>query len=72
MSAQLQVLRQLPGAWHWWLRQWARLRVAVAELPRESAAAAAAFAGFADQANFTRTARRLLGRTPSSITRPAA
>ncbi|MEV0265395.1 helix-turn-helix domain-containing protein [Streptomyces sp. NPDC050617] len=53
------------------LRQWARLRVAVTELPRESAAAAAAFAGFADQAHFTRTARRLLGRTPSSITRPA-
>ncbi|WP_145881993.1 helix-turn-helix domain-containing protein [Streptomyces sp. BK340] len=51
------------------LRQWARLRVAVAELPRESAASAAAVAGFADQAHFTRTARSLLGRTPASIGR---
>jgi len=51
------------------LRQWARLRVALADLPRESVAAAAALAGFADQAHFTRTARHLLGRTPSSIGR---
>ncbi|MFI9256075.1 helix-turn-helix domain-containing protein [Streptomyces sp. NPDC053069] len=51
------------------LRQWARLRVAVADLPRESAASAAAVAGFADQAHFTRTARSLLGRTPASIGR---
>ncbi|KJY41759.1 hypothetical protein VR41_11170 [Streptomyces sp. NRRL B-1568] len=51
------------------LRQWARLRVAVADLPRESAASAAAVAGFADQAHFTHTARRLLGRTPASIRR---
>jgi AraC-like DNA-binding protein len=51
------------------LRQWARLRVAIADLPRESAAAAAALAGFADQAHLTRTARHLLGRTPSSIGR---
>ncbi|WP_438290659.1 helix-turn-helix domain-containing protein [Streptomyces sp. HUAS TT7] len=51
------------------LRQWARLRVAVADLPRESAASAAAVAGFADQAHLTRTARSLLGRTPASIGR---
>ncbi|GGU95286.1 helix-turn-helix domain-containing protein [Kitasatospora aureofaciens] len=49
------------------LRQWARLRVAVADLPRETVAAAAASAGFADQAHLTRTARRLTGRTPSSV-----
>ncbi|MGW2417827.1 helix-turn-helix domain-containing protein [Streptomyces sp. NPDC001709] len=54
------------------LRQWARLRVAVADLPRESAASAAAVAGFADQAHFTRTARSLLGRTPASIGRSPA
>ncbi|MER5541074.1 helix-turn-helix domain-containing protein [Streptomyces sp. NPDC002589] len=50
----------------------ARLRVAVADLPRESAASAAAVAGFADQAHFTRTARSLLGRTPASIGRSPA
>ncbi len=49
------------------LRQWARLRAAVLHLPSQSAAAAAAAAGFADQAHFTRTARSLLGRTPSEI-----
>jgi AraC-like DNA-binding protein len=49
------------------LRQWARLRAAVTGLPGESAAAAAATAGFADQAHLTRTARSLLGRTPSEI-----
>jgi AraC-like DNA-binding protein len=51
------------------LRQWARLRAAVTELPGESAAAVAAAAGFADQAHLTRTARSLLGRTPSEIAR---
>ncbi|MFI8237586.1 helix-turn-helix domain-containing protein [Streptomyces sp. NPDC085866] len=54
------------------LRRWARLRVAIADLPRESAASAAAGAGFADQAHFTRTARSLLGRTPASIGRSPA
>jgi AraC-like DNA-binding protein len=52
------------------LRLWARLRTAMAGLPAESAAAAAASAGFADQAHFTRTARTLTGRTPSEILRP--
>ncbi|WP_345465151.1 helix-turn-helix domain-containing protein [Actinoallomurus oryzae] len=51
------------------LRQWARLRAAVADLPGESVATAAATAGFADQAHLTRTARTLVGRTPASIAR---
>ncbi|MGK5728809.1 helix-turn-helix domain-containing protein, partial [Streptomyces sp. URMC 124] len=50
------------------LRQWARLRAAIAGLPRASVAEAAATAGFADQAHLARTARALLGRTPSSMT----
>ncbi len=49
------------------LRQWSRLRVAVAALPGESVAAAAAVAGFADQAHLARTARALLGRAPASV-----
>ncbi len=52
------------------LRQWARLRAAIAELPGTTAAMAAATAGFADQAHLTRTARGLIGRTPASL-RPA-
>lgn len=56
------------------LRQWGRLRHAIAHLPHESVAGAAAGAGFADQAHLTRTAGNLLGRTPASIRRatPAA
>ncbi|WP_435855468.1 hypothetical protein [Streptomyces malaysiensis] len=54
------------------LRLWAMLRSAMTELPAESAAAAAAFAGFADQAHLTRTARTLAGRIPSEILRPGA
>ncbi|WHX24491.1 helix-turn-helix domain-containing protein [Streptomyces malaysiensis subsp. malaysiensis] len=54
------------------LRVWAMLRTAMTELPAESAAAAAAFAGFADQAYLTRTARTLAGRIPSEILRPGA
>ncbi|MFF0752873.1 helix-turn-helix domain-containing protein [Streptomyces sp. NPDC004267] len=49
------------------LRMWARLRTAVAALPGTSVAAAAASAGFSDQAHLTRTARSLLGRTPTSM-----
>ncbi|MEU7900670.1 helix-turn-helix domain-containing protein [Nonomuraea sp. NPDC049152] len=49
------------------LRQWARLRTAVAHLGRASVASAAATAGFADQAHLTRTSRTLLGRTPVSL-----
>ncbi|MEU0571253.1 helix-turn-helix domain-containing protein [Nonomuraea sp. NPDC005983] len=49
------------------LRQWARLRAAVAALPGASVATAAADAGFADQAHFARTARDLIGRTPASL-----
>jgi AraC-like DNA-binding protein len=51
------------------LRQWSRLRAAIAGLPGESVAAAAASAGFADQAHLARTARNLLGRAPASIGR---
>ncbi|MGW3496551.1 helix-turn-helix domain-containing protein [Streptomyces sp. NPDC001020] len=51
------------------LRQWARLRAAIADLPRESVAAAAALAGFADQAHLARTARDLIGRAPASVGR---
>ncbi|WP_379581713.1 helix-turn-helix domain-containing protein [Nonomuraea mangrovi] len=49
------------------LRQWARLRTAVAHLGRSSVASAAAMAGFADQAHLTRTSRAFLGRTPVSL-----
>ncbi|AQZ70524.1 hypothetical protein BKM31_20270 [[Actinomadura] parvosata subsp. kistnae] len=50
------------------LRRWGRLRAAITVLPGRSVAAAAAEAGFADQAHLTRTARDLLGRTPLSLT----
>ncbi|MFW5420391.1 helix-turn-helix domain-containing protein [Nocardiopsis sp. CNT-189] len=49
------------------LRGWARLRSAIGLLADGSAADAAAEAGFADQAHFTRTAGGLLGRTPGSL-----
>ncbi|MFP3989625.1 helix-turn-helix domain-containing protein [Streptomyces sp. E11-3] len=50
------------------LRQWQRLRTAVAALPDSPVAVAAATAGFADQAHLTRVARDLSGRTPRSLT----
>ncbi|MFE7723748.1 helix-turn-helix domain-containing protein [Nocardia rhizosphaerihabitans] len=49
------------------LRRWDRLRQAVVALPDGSVADAAARADFADQAHLTRTARELVGRTPSSL-----
>ena len=49
------------------LRLWSRLARAIAWLPYGSTAAAAAAAGFSDQAHFTRTARRFLGRTPGDL-----
>jgi AraC-like DNA-binding protein len=49
------------------LRLWSRLGHALALLPKATAADAAATAGFADQAHFTRTARRFLGRTPMEL-----
>jgi AraC-like DNA-binding protein len=49
------------------LRLWSRLARAIAWLPYAPTAAAAAAAGFADQAHFTRTARRFLGRTPGDL-----
>lgn len=52
------------------LRQWGRLREAIAVLPGRSVAQAAADAGFADQAHLARTARSLLGRTPVSLSVP--
>ncbi|MBP2402624.1 Arabinose operon regulatory protein [Streptomyces netropsis] len=54
------------------LRQWGRLSTAVAGLPESTAALAAATAGFADQAHFTRTARDFTGRTPASLRRAEA
>lgn len=49
------------------LRQWARLHRVVADLPDTPIASAAIGNGFADQAHLTRTSRRMLGRTPSSL-----
>lgn len=49
------------------VRRWARLRSAVAGLSHQSVAMAAAEAGFADQAHFARTARAMIGRSPSSV-----
>ncbi|WP_212998078.1 AraC family transcriptional regulator [Winogradskya consettensis] len=51
------------------IRLWARLRCAVAVLPGGPAAVVAVSAGFADQAHLVRTARGLLGRTPSELFR---
>ncbi|MFI7635372.1 helix-turn-helix domain-containing protein [Nonomuraea sp. NPDC049400] len=49
------------------LRQWARLRTAVAHLAEHPPATAAHVAGFADQPHLTRLARRMVGRTPRSL-----
>jgi AraC-like DNA-binding protein len=49
------------------LRLWSRLARAVALMPHAPTAVAATAAGFADQAHFTRTARRFLGRTPGEL-----
>ncbi|GAA1119796.1 hypothetical protein GCM10009605_60120 [Nocardiopsis composta] len=49
------------------LRSWARLRAAIGRLGDGTVADAAAAAGFADQAHFTRTAGGLLGRPPGSL-----
>jgi AraC-like DNA-binding protein len=50
------------------LRQWARLRAAVGALGRGVGVADAAhLGGFADQSHLTRTAGRLVGRTPASL-----
>jgi AraC-like DNA-binding protein len=49
------------------LRLWSRLARAIAWLPYGTTATAATAAGFADQAHFTRTARRFLGRTPGGL-----
>jgi AraC-like DNA-binding protein len=50
------------------MRQWARLRAAVGALGRGVGVADAAhLGGFADQSHLTRTAGRLVGRTPASL-----
>lgn len=51
------------------LRMWQRLRAAMLSLPDKPIAVAAADAGFADQAHLTRTASRLVGRTPGELAR---
>jgi AraC-like DNA-binding protein len=51
------------------LRMWQRLLAAVLSLPDKPIAVAAADAGFADQAHLTRTASRLIGRTPGELAR---
>lgn len=51
------------------LRMWRRLRTAMLGLADKPIALAAADAGFADQAHLTRTASRLLGRTPGDLVR---
>ncbi|WP_280359196.1 helix-turn-helix domain-containing protein [Nocardia otitidiscaviarum] len=54
------------------LRRWYRLRNALTALRGGTIADAAADAGFADHAHLARTARDMLGRSPSSLTRPNA
>jgi AraC-like DNA-binding protein len=49
------------------MRLWSRLARAIEWLPFGPTARAAAAAGFADQAHFTRVARRFLGRTPGEL-----
>ncbi len=49
------------------LRRWRRLRSAITALPDGSVADAAAGAGFSDQAHLARTARHMIGRSPSSL-----
>ena len=53
------------------LRLWARLR-ASAGLSGASLSRRAVYAGFSDQAHLTRTARRLVGRTPADLVGPPA
>lgn len=54
------------------IRQWVRLRAAVAALPDGTVAAAAGAAGFADQAHLARTSREFIGRPPVSLGRVGA
>ncbi|WP_431965948.1 helix-turn-helix domain-containing protein [Nocardia sp. bgisy134] len=49
------------------VRQWQRLRTAIAALPHHRISEVAAHAAFADQAHLTRTAQRMLGRSPASL-----
>ncbi len=49
------------------LRQWSRLKTAVAVLGSASITDAAATARFSDQAHLTRAMRRMLGRSPGSL-----
>ena len=52
------------------LRQWSRLRTAVAVLGLTSITDAAAVARFSDQAHLTRSMQRMLGRSPGSFLSP--
>jgi AraC-like DNA-binding protein len=52
------------------LRQWSRLRTAVAVLGSASISDAAAISRFSDQAHLTRSMQRMLGRSPGSLLSP--
>jgi AraC-like DNA-binding protein len=52
------------------LRQWSRLKTAVAVLGSASITDAAATARFSDQAHLTRAMRSMLGRSPGSLLSP--
>jgi AraC-like DNA-binding protein len=52
------------------LRQWSRLKTAVAVLASGTISDAAAAGRFADQAHLTRSMQRMLGRSPASLLSP--
>ena len=61
------LVHDLTGASPARLRMWRRLRTAMVGLVDKPIALAAVDAGFADQAHLTRTATRLIGRTPGDL-----
>jgi AraC-like DNA-binding protein len=61
------LVRSVVGAPLTHLRLWSRLQEAMTSMPHVPTAVTAAVAGFSDQPHLTRTARRLLGRTPAEF-----
>ena len=61
------LVHDLTGASPARLRMWRRLQTAMVGLVDKPIALAAVDAGFADQAHLTRTATRLIGRTPGDL-----